>query len=421
VALSEKPSFAEALRFWSRLGWISFGGPTGQIATMHRELVERKKWIEEKRFLHALNFCLLLPGPEAQQLATFLGWSMHGVRGGVGAGLLFILPSIFILWALSLIYVEYGTVPLVAAAFAGLVPAVIAMVFNATWRLGAKTLRGPLHWLIALGAAGLILVDREAYPLAVLGAGGLGWLFRRRHPEVAQGEEIGGSRESVRLASLLRMGAVCLALWFAPLLAAGWTLGWEHTVTREGLFFSKAALVSFGGAYAVLPYVAQHAVEQYHWLSADQMLHGFGLAETTPGPLVMVLQFVGFMGAWHQPGTLSPLLAATLGSLLTTWVTFAPSFLFVLTGAPWVDRLLRITALQSVLSAISAAVVGVMANFGLGFAARAIFPGGVWALHPDGFVLVVGVAALVALRWGMEVMWLIGVCAGVGVVYHVVG
>jgi len=430
---SAKPTFAEALRFWSRLGWISFGGPTGQIAIMHRELVERKKWIEEKRFLHALNYCMMLPGPEAQQLATYLGWSLHGIRGGVCAGLLFILPSVFILWGLSLIYVEYGSVPVIAAAFYGLVPAIIAIVFNAMLKPGRKTLLDPLRWVIAISAATLIIFYRDAYPLVVIGAGLLGWIFQGKleffggilWPAATRTSELSGlpdlkqsDTQPIRLMPQLRIATICLALWLAPLLVLGSWLGWQSTIAQEGIFFSKAALVTFGGAYAVLPYVAQHAVEHYHWLNADQMLHGFGLAETTPGPLIMVLQFVGFMGAWKNPGQLSPLMAATLGSFITTWVTFAPCFLFILAGAPFVERLIQVKALQSVLSAISAAVVGVMANFALWFAWQAIFPGSQMA-HPDWFVVVVSlVAFIVLLGWQIDVILLIGICAALGVAYR---
>jgi len=385
---------------------------------MHRELVERKKWVEENRFLHALNYCMLLPGPEAQQLATYLGWSLHGIRGGVCAGLLFILPATFILWALSLIYVWYGTVPLVAAAFYGLVPAVIAIVFNAMRRLGAKTLRDPLRWAIALAAALLITFYRETYPLVVVGAGCIGWFFRASIKSDAPPAQAKAHPNPIRIAPLFLIAAICLVLWLVPLLIFGIWLGWDHTVTQEGIFFSKAALITFGGAYAVLPYVAQHAVEHYHWLSPEQMLHGFGLAETTPGPLIMVLQFVGFLGAWNHPGNLSPLTAATCGSFLTTWVTFAPSFLFILVGAPFVERLIQVTAIQSVLSAISAAVVGVMANFALWFAWQAIFPGNQLG-HPDLFVLAVGIGAFVALVvWEVDVMLLIGICAALGMICH---
>ena len=416
----EKPSFAEALRFWSRLGWISFGGPVGQIAIMHRELVERKKWVEDKRFLHALNYCMLLPGPEAQQLATYLGWSMHGIRGGICAGLLFILPATFILWLLSIIYVWYGTVPFVAAAFYGLIPAIIAIVFNAMIKLGSKTLKDPLRWMIAIGAAVLITFYRDAYPFVVLGAGVLGWNFRPKSAKTSVDDEPLATAKPVRLGKQIQVAAICIAVWAAPLLLVGMALGWASTPAREGIFFSKAALITFGGAYAVLPYVAQHAVDTYHWLTPDQMMHGFGLAETTPGPLIMVLQFVGFLGAWNQPGSLSPLAAATLGSFITTWVTFAPSFLFILTGAPYIERLIRITALKSAMGAISAAVVGVMAQFTLWFAGLAIFPTHAIG-HPDLFVIIVSIAAWIALRWRqIDVMLLIGMCAALGVIYRVV-
>jgi chromate transporter len=417
--LQTRPTFAEALCFWSRLGWISFGGPTGQIAIMHRELVDRKRWVDEKRFLNALNYCMMLPGPEAQQLATYLGWYLHGIRGGVSAGLLFILPAIFILWGLSLIYVWYGAVSLVAAAFYGLVPAVIAIVFHAMLRLGRKTLHDPLRWIIAISAAVLIYFYREAYPLVVLGAGLLGWLFRKKIGTGKPPNELEATSNPIRIAPLVRIASICLALWFTPLLILGSWLGWNHTIAQEGIFFSKAAIVTFGGAYAVLPYVAQHAVEHYHWLSRDQMLHGFGLAETTPGPLIMVLQFVGFLGAWHQPGHLNSLTAATLGSFITSWVTFAPSFLFILVGAPFVERLTQISAIQSVLRAISAAVVGVMANFALWFAWHAFFPASE-LMHPDPFVLILscGAFAVLYLRQA-DVMLLIGLCAVLGVIYRI--
>ncbi|HUB67610.1 MAG TPA: chromate efflux transporter [Candidatus Methylacidiphilales bacterium] len=417
---STKPSFGEALRFWWRLGWISFGGPAGQIAILHRELVDRKGWVEEKQFLHALNYCLMLPGPEAQQLATFLGWRLHGIRGGLCAGILFVLPSIFILWILSVIYVWYGSVPLVASAFYGLAPAVIALVFHAMLRLGRKTLNNPMHWIIALAAAVVISIYRESYPLIVLGAGLAGWLFRRQMRGLFTETETLPDQKPVHLGRQVWIGSICLVAWLAPLLVAGWLLGWRHTVTQEGIFFSKAALVTFGGAYAVLPYVAQNAVKHYHWLRPEQMLHGFGLAETTPGPLIMVLQFVGFMGAWNQPGRLAPLTAATLGSLLTTWVTFAPCFLFILAGAPFVERLITIKSLQVAMGAISAAVVGVIANFAFWFAWQVIFPAQTLA-RPDFFAAFVCTGGLAALHfWKADVVVLIGICALLGMIWRVV-
>ena len=406
------PTFREALRFWWRLGWISFGGPTGQIAIMHEELVDRKKWIGESSFLHGLNFCLMLPGPEAQQLATYLGWRLHGTRGALGAGLLFILPAIFILWGLSLVYVLFGTVPAVAAAFAGLAPAVVAIVVRALFRLGSRTLKGWLYWVIALGAALAMQGNRGGYPLIVLAAGLLGAFFRSSN-EPHPPHELSSP---LRLGPLLRTAALSLVAWWTPVLAAVIFLGRESTVTREGLFFSKAALVTFGGAYALLPYVAQQAVERFHWLRPDQMLHGFALAETTPGPLVMVLQFVGFLGGWAQPGSLRPLTAATLGSLLTTWVTFAPSFLFILTAAPFVQRVTQVPALQAALRAISAAVVGVMAHFAFWFGSRALFPG--HSSRPDWFVLAVGLGALLALSCTrIGVVALLAICAGLGILH----
>ena len=408
------PTFGEALRFWWRLGWISFGGPTGQIAIMHEEVVDRKRWVEEATFLHALNFCMMLPGPEAQQLATYLGWRLHGTRGALCAGLLFILPAVFILWALSLIYVLYGSVPFVAAAFYGLVPAVIAIVVRALCRLGSRTLKQPLSIFIAVAAALAIGVFRGSYPLVVLGAGLLGWCFRHA-AQPAPMPPTGADAAPIRFFNLLRTGSICLVAWWAPLVLSLAILGSASTISREGIFFSKAALLGFGGAYALLPYVAQHAVTHLHWLDANDMLHGLALAETTPGPLIMVLQFVGFVGAWHQPGALSPLTAATLGSLLTTWVVFAPSFFFILVGAPFVQRLTRIAGLQSALQAISAAVVGVMANFALWFGGHALFPNHRIA-QPDLFVLVVGAGALIAFyRTRIGVIPVLAICSALGV------
>jgi chromate transporter len=417
ASASASPTFQAALRFWTKLGWISFGGPSGQIAIMHEELVERRAWISETEFVHGLNFCMMLPGPEAQQLATYLGWRLHGVRGALAGGILFILPAVFILWALSLIYVLAGSVPLVAAAFYGLGPAVMAIIIRALIQLSRRTLLKPLDWIIALTAGLLMFYFRGSYPLVVLGAGAVGMIAHRRSAKKAA-PEIPAPRGDFRLLPILRNGVCCLLAWWIPPLLALALLGRNSTVVAEGFFFSKTALVTFGGAYAVLPYVAQHAVIQYHWLSADDMLHGFGLAETTPGPLVIVLQFVAFLGAWHQPGVLFPLLAATLGSLLTTWVTFAPSFLYILVGAPFLERLIRLEFLQGALRAISAAVVGVMADFGIWFGGNVLFPAHRFA-RPDFFVLVVGLGALfVLLRFRVSVPALLGGCAVLGILYR---
>src|SRR5437588_3957971 len=306
------PTLREAFRFWLKLGFVSFVGPTGQIAMMHTEIVEKKKWISERHFLHALNFCMLLPGPEAQQLAIYIGWLLHKTRGGIVAGALFVIPSIFILWALSYIYVAYGHVPSIAAIFYGLKPAVLAIVAAAVIRIGSKALKNAVMWAIAMAAFVAIYFFRVPFPLIIIGAGIIGLIGGKILPQFFLGslDHDAGSTSSVenvgssptRRSSLIRVlqiSATWIFLWWLPLALTGIFLGTQHTIFREGLFFSKAALVTFGGAYAVLPYVSQQAVEHYHWLSAPQMLDGLGLAETTPGPLIMVLQFVGFLGAWN--------------------------------------------------------------------------------------------------------------------------
>lgn len=380
------PSLGEAFRFWLKLGFISFGGPSGQIALMHAELVEKKNWIGEARFLHALNFCMLLPGPEAQQLAIYIGWLLHKTRGGIIAGVLFVIPSIFILWALSYIYVAYGSVPWIAAIFYGLKPAVLAIVAAAVIRLGRRALRNAIMWLVAPAAFIAIYFLRVPFPSIIISAGVLGFLVGRFSPQLIpaivepnERPTIDGENElpiqaRPSLVRALRICAISILLWWSPILLAGIFLGTHHAIFREGIFFSKAALVTFGGAYAVLPYVSQQAVENYHWLGPGQMLDGLGLAETTPGPLIMVLQFVGFLGAWNQPGDLPPLLAATLGSLITTWTTFVPCFLWILLGAPYIEKLRGIKSLTSALSTVTAAVVGVILNLAVWFGLHVIFP-----------------------------------------------
>jgi chromate transporter len=417
AGIQRPPLFAEALRFWAKLGWISFGGPTGQIAIMHEELVARRGWVSEAEFVQGLNFCLMLPGPEAQQLATYLGWRLHGVRGALAGGILFFLPAVFILWALSLIYVMAGAVPTIAAAFYGLGPAVMAIIVRALLLLAKRTLQAPADMFVAVSAAVLMDLFHGSYPFVVLGAGLAGTVLFRKSAQSGMGTS---DVPAFRIVPLVRTALICVAAWWAPLVLAWLALGRHSIVVAEGLFFSKAALVTFGGAYAVLPYVAQHAVTQYHWLTAGDMLHGFALAETTPGPLVIVLQFVAFVGAWHQPGSLSPLLAATLGSLLTTWVTFAPSFLFILVGGPFLQRLVRLASLRGALRAIAAAVVGVMTDFALWFGGNVLFPDRHFS-HPDWFVLAVGIAALaVLIRFRVSVPLLLAVCAGLGIVYRLI-
>jgi chromate transporter len=433
------PPLGEAFRFWVKLGFISFGGPTGQIAIMHHELVERRRWISEARFLHALNYCMLLPGPEAQQLAIYVGWLLHRALGGILAGAFFVIPSVFVLWAITYVYARFGQVPWIAATFYGLKPAVTAIVAYAVIRIGRRALKNAAMWAIAALAFVAIFFLDVPFPLIVLGAGILGLiggLLRRETFLVAasHGGAEGGTSllpaAPVEPASVLgdqdaspaharpsrgralRVAAICLVLWWAPVALAGLSQGTDGTIFREGVFFSKAAMVTFGGAYAVLPYVAQKAVEDYGWLSAAQMLDGLGLAETTPGPLIMVVQFVGFMGGWNHPGDLSPLVAASLGALITTWVTFLPSFLWIFLGAPHVESLRGNERLSSALSAITAAVVGVVLNLAVWFGLHVFFPeaGGVDVLAV--LIAAVAFAGMLTRGWGIVPVVLGGALVG---------
>jgi chromate transporter len=409
---AQAPSFGEAFRFWLKLGFISFGGPAGQIAIMQTELVERKRWISQSRFLHALNFCMLLPGPEATQLAIYIGWLLHRTWGGIVAGAFFVIPSIFVLWGLSYVYAAFGDVPAIAAVFYGLKPAVTGIVIAAVIRIGRKALKNEVMWAVALAAFAAIFFGKIPFPLIILGAGILGLAGERAWPEkfrVIMNHEsteeisvLGDADESPEHTRpswprALRVTLVCLVLWLGPTILAGVSKGWGSTLFQEGLFFSKAAVITFGGAYAVLPYVAQEAVNHYTWLQPGQMLDGLGLAETTPGPLIMVVQFVGFMGSWRHPDGLSPLLAATLGSLLTTWATFTPCFLWIFLGGPHIERLRGNLKIAAALSAITAAVVGVILNLAIWFALHVFFPR---AGAIDWFALAVCATALCGiLRW----------------------
>jgi chromate transporter len=424
------PTFRDALRFWIKLGFVSFGGPAGQIAIMHRELVERRRWVGEGLFLHALNFCMLLPGPEAQQLATYLGWRLHGAKGGVAAGVLFVLPSMFVLFGLSWLYMAGGHLPWLAAIFHGLLPAVIAVVAGAALRIGRKSLKTPALGLIAASSFAAIFFFGASFVVIIAVAAMLGWSGRRAAPSqfpVAPAAHGGGKEADAdpvlpdapkaAWGRTLLISVTCMLLWWLPILAAGWWLGWGGTAFQQGLFFSKAALVTFGGAYAVLPYVAQQAVEGHGWLSHEQMMAGLALAETTPGPLIMVLQFVGFVGGWQHPGTLPPLAAATVGSLITTWATFLPCFLFVFLGAPHVERLGHRPRLGAAMMAITAAVVGVILNLGVRFSLHALWPENGSGM--DAFVAVVAVGAFVAMeRFKLGVVPVIGICAGLGWVWE---
>jgi chromate transporter len=417
--------FAEAFRFWLKLGFISFGGPTGQISIMHHELVEKRKWITENRFLHALNYCMFLPGPEAQQLAIYIGWLLHRTIGGIVAGALFVIPSIVILWALSFIYVAYGKVPAVASVFYGLKGAVIAIVAIAVLRIGKKALKNTLMWLIAALAFIAIFFLDVPFPI-IIGVAGLGgfigsklWPRKFAVLTLHSGEPATSDNQpqlnAPPLSRALKVSLICVSLWWLPVVIAGETVGWHHTVVQEAIFFSKAAMLTFGGAYAVLPYVSQHAVEQYGWLSPGQMMDGLGLAETTPGPLIMVLQFVGFMGAWNQPQHLSPIISATLGALMTTWVTFVPCFLWIFLGAPYIERLRGNIALETTFSAITAAVVGVVLNLAVWFALHAVFPG---ARRVDWFLLLLAVVAFAGMyRWKWDIVPVVLVSGAAGLIY----
>jgi chromate transporter len=381
-------SFNEALLVWIRVAILSFGGPAGQIAVMHRILVEEKNWISEGRFLHALNYCMLLPGPEAQQLATYIGWLLHRTIGGIVAGGLFILPGVFAIMGLSYIYAAYGNVGVVEGLFFGLKAAVLAIVIQAVVRVGKRALRNPVMVAIAAIAFVAIFFFAVPFPVIIVAAAGIGFVGAwHARPEFAALEHSGKSSAVVdsllgeavpdhvrpNTSRTLRVGAVWLAIWLVPVFALLIALGPNDVFSQIAIFFSKMAMMTFGGAYAVLAYVAQQAADYYHWVTPREMLDGLGMAETTPGPLIMVVQFVGFMAAFREASGLSPMLAGTLGGLLATWVTFAPCFLWIFVGAPYIEALRGNKALAGALSAITAAVVGVILNLSIWFALHTIF------------------------------------------------
>ena len=382
--------FRAALRVWMRVALLSFGGPAGQIAVMHRILVEEKRWIGERRFLHALNYCMLLPGPEAQQLATYVGWLLHGTRGGLAAGMLFILPGFLAILALSIVYARFQGMAPLEAIFFGLKPAVLAIVVEALMRIGRRALGGPASLAVATAAFVAIFFLGVPFPAIVAGAALVGLAAGRWWPNSFQpvspgkpGEDPAEERTAIPDDSVAgaapswsraaRVSAVWLTLWLVPLAAIAMVFGRESVFWQEGLFFSKTAVVTFGGAYAVLAYVAQRAVETFGWLEPGEMLDGLGMAESTPGPLIMVLQFVGFLGAYRNPGPLDPVAAGILGSVVTTWVTFVPCFLWIFLGAPYIERLRHQRALSRALSAVTAAVVGVILNLALWFSLHVLF------------------------------------------------
>lgn len=366
--------FREALRFWLKLGFISFGGPAGQIAIMHRELVERRAWISEERFLHALNFCMLLPGPEAQQLAIYIGWLKHRVLGGVVAGILFVLPGFVLITTIGILYALYESVPAMQGILFGLKAAVLAVVLEAVHRIATRALKTAFAWAIAAaGFIGIFFFD-VPFPVIVFSAALLGYLRQRLGGSTATVDVAAPTHDvEIRKGYTARVLCVSLALWFVPIVAIHVLLGASHVLAQESVFFSKMAVVTFGGAYAVLAYIAQQAVTGFGWLTPNDMIQGLALAETTPGPLILVLTFVGFLGAYHSALPFDPILAGVLGALVTTWVTFAPCFLWILVGAPHIERLRSNKSASAALAGVTAAVVGVVLNLAIWFALHALF------------------------------------------------
>ncbi|MQA19961.1 chromate efflux transporter [Rugamonas rivuli] len=428
------PTLWQAFRFWLKLGCISFGGPAGQIAIMHQELVERRRWISERRFLHALNYCMLLPGPEAQQLATYIGWLLHRTRGGIIAGALFVLPSLLLLVLLSWLYIAYGQQPLLAGLFYGIKPAVTAIVLQAAHRIGTRALRNGWLWAIAGAAFVAVFALQLPFPLIVAGAALAGYLGGRYLP---QAFKIGGGHGAAkasygaaviddetpppphaqfrwrRLALVAASGAL---LWLAPMALLLSTVGWQHAYTQMAWFFTKAALLTFGGAYAVLPYVYQGAVAHYGWLTPLQMMDGLALGETTPGPLIMVVAFVGFVGGYGlaPSGELAAPLAGAVAATLVTWFTFLPSFVFILAGGPLVEATRDDLNFTAPLTGITAAVVGVILNLALFFAWHVIWPAG-FDGAPDWAAAAIALAAAVGLlRYRQKVPHVIMACAVAG-------
>ena len=428
---------AEAFGFWLKLGFISFGGPAGQIAIMHEELVERRRWISEGRFLHALNYCMVLPGPEAQQLATYIGWLMHRTWGGIVAGGLFVLPSLFILIALSWVYMAYGNVPVIAGLFFGIKPAVTALVMHAAYRVGSRALKNGWLWAIAAGAFAAIFVLRLPFPVIVLVAGLIGYFGGKYAPEKFKTGGHGSAKKGYGAALIddhtptpahalftwarfRNVLVFCLVLWLAAIGALCAVYGWNGVLTQMGWFFTKAALLTFGGAYAVLPYVYQGAVDHYQWLTAPQMIDGLALGETTPGPLIMVVSFVGFAGGWSKAifGSDSLFLAGAVAATVVTFFTFLPSFFFILLGAPFIESTHGNLKFTAPLTAITAAVVGVIVNLAVFFAYHVLWPQGLGGRFEWPAALI-GLAAAAALfRFKIGVIPVVLGCGVVGLAYQ---
>ena len=434
-------SFWEAFLFWLKLGFISFGGPAGQIAIMHQELVERRRWISEKRFLHALNYCMLLPGPEAQQLATYIGWLMHRTWGGIVAGVLFVLPSLFILIALSWIYIAYGDVSWVAGLFYGIKPAVTAIVVQAAHRIGARALKNNILWVIAAAAFVAIFALNIPFPYIVVAAALIGYVGGRFAPAYFEGGGGHGKAQQDFGAALIddytatpahalfrwpRLAYVILTgllLWAVPLLLLWGMLGWTHTFTQMAWFFTKAALLTFGGAYAVLPYVYQGAVDHYGWLTPTQMIDGLALGETTPGPLIMVVAFVGFVGGYVNAvfGPDMVFLAGAVAATIVTWFTFLPSFIFIFAGAPFIETTHNKIKFTAPLLAITAAVVGVILNLALFFGYHVLWPEGFDGAFEWPSALIALGAGIALFRYKVGVIRVIIACALIGLIVSLIG
>ena len=417
-------SFGQALAFWLKLGFVSFGGPAGQIALMHAELVERRRWISEKRFLHALNYCMVLPGPEAQQLATYIGWLLHRTWGGIAAGGLFVLPSLFMLIGLSWVYLAYGDVPAVAGLFYGIKPAVTAIVVAAAIRIGSRVLKNAWLWGVAVAAFTAIFAARLPFPLIVLAAGAVGYLGGRYAPATFAGSTGHGAATAVHTAAIIdddtptpvhahfswprfwRVLAVCLALWIVGIAGLTWAWGWDAVLPQMAWFFTKAALLTFGGAYAVLPYVYQGAVEHHQWLTGPQMIDGLALGETTPGPLIMVVAFVGFVGGWTKAlfGADALFLSGAVAAAVVTAFTFLPSFLFIFLGGPFIESTHGNLKFNAALTGITAAVVGVIANLAVFFAYHTLWPAGLAGRFEWPAALIGLAAALALIRFKVGVV-----------------
>ena len=434
-----------AVLAWFAISLRTFGGPAGQIAVMHRELVDERRWIGEQRFLHALSYCTVLPGPEAQQLAIYLGWLLNGTIGGLVAGILFVLPGYIALMALSAVYAQWGATTAVAAVFAGLGPAVLAIVSQAVHRIAKRALKNNVLKAIAIAAFVALFVFNVAFPIVIASAGLCGWIASRFRPDLfttkssadtetgppplVADDALHGEKPTVRRAArLIGIGAV---LWAGPIALAAVVFGRSHTIVDEGLFFSGTAVVTFGGAYAVLSFVAQRAVTVYHWLLPGEMVNGLALAETTPGPLIMVVQFVAFLGAFRNPGTLNPWVAGVVGSTLAVWVTFVPCFLFVFLGAPHIEGLRHNTNLSAALTGITAAVVGVIANLSIYFSIHTLFSstrahdlgpihvtGPVWSAISPRALFVTVLAFVLVFRLKLSVLRVLAICAAVGAALH---